>query len=422
MLTDAKISGLKAPESGRLEVPDKLVPGLRVRVGSGGAKAFTLRTRIAGKPVNLTLGRYPQMSLAKAREAARAALVEIGAGRDPTARRHVQRRAGGAVAAGSVAEWWNLYLERAVRGRLRSGGEIERRGRRWILPALGHRQIETVTRADISRLVEDIAYSDPAAPRLREGRHVQQVLSAFFSWAMPMLDNLPSNPARDAMRPPLSPPRERVLDDAEIAAFWRAAEAMGYPFGDGFRLQLLTACRRGEVFGMGWGEIEGDGWTIPASRSKNKRAHFVPLSRQALELIDALPHLAGPLLFPATRVQRAGDVRDDARPVSGFSKAWPRLVAAMEADMGRPVPTFTPHDLRRTAATGMQRLGIALPVIEAALNHVSGTRAGIVGTYQRHDFAAEKRHALEAWGAEVARIVEGGPADKVVLMRKRRAT
>ncbi|WP_448580678.1 integrase arm-type DNA-binding domain-containing protein, partial [Thermaurantiacus sp.] len=241
MLTDAKIAGLQPPATGRLEVPDKLVPGLRVRVGPSGAKAFTLRARIAGRPANLTLGRYPAMTLAKAREAARAALVEIQAGRDPTASRATRGRAGGASNAGTLTEWWSLYLERGTfnKGtgeRLRSLPEIERLGRKWILPALGHRRVETVTRADISRLVEDVAFGRAEKPRHREARHIQQQLSAFYSWLLPMLDTIPTNPARDALRPPMSAPRDRVLDEEEIGACWRAAERMGWPFGPGVRL------------------------------------------------------------------------------------------------------------------------------------------------------------------------------------------
>ncbi len=402
-------------------MPDALVPGLRIRVGPSGSKTFTLRTRIAGKPVNLTLGRYPTLTLARARDRARTALADIAAGRDPAARRASERRAGSASKARTLAEWWELYLIRAVRGRLRSAGEIERRGRKWILPALGHRRVETITRADVSRLVEDVAYGEPGRERLREGRHVQQVLSAFFSWALPMLDDMPGNPARDAMRPPLAPPRDRVLDDAELVAFWRACDVIGWPWGPGFQLQLLTATRRGEVFGASWAEIEGDSWTIPADRSKNGRAHFVPLSGPAMDILASLPRLEGTLIFPATRLHRAGDDPLRSRPVSGFSKAWPRLVKAMAAELGATPAPFRPHDLRRTAATRMQALGVGVTVVEAVLNHVSGTRAGIVGTYQRHAYASEKRHALARWAEELSRILDGRPGAKVLPIHRRPA-
>ncbi|MFQ3666337.1 MAG: site-specific integrase [Sphingomonadaceae bacterium] len=421
MLTDAKIAGLKGKPGERLEVRDTLVPGLRVRVGASGAKAFTLRTRIAGRPVNVTLGRYPDMTLAKARDAARALLVEIKAGRDPVARRAVAGKVGGLSNAGTLAFWWERYLDRSVRGRLRSAREVERLGAKWIVPALGHRRIETITRADISRLVDAVAYPAGGKPRAREGRHVHQQLSAFFSWVLPMIDGLPSNPCRDALRPKAGPPRERVLDEAEIGALWRVCGDLGWPWGSAVRLLLLTGLRRGEVFGARWEEFEGNTWLIPGARTKNGRAHFVPLSRPALEILEALPRLEGPLLFPATRLVRAGERRDPERPVSGFSKAGARLVARVADEVGRPLEPFTLHDIRRTVATGLQRIGVALPVVEAVLNHVSGTRAGIVGVYQRHDFAAERRQALEAWAAEIERLAHGPASDRVVPLRGGRA-
>jgi integrase len=193
--------------------------------------------------------------------------------------------------------------------------------------------------------------------------------------------------------------RERVLFGDELAAIWRATDGAG-AFNGIVRLLILTGQRREEVAEMKWAELAADfsTWTIPASRAKNGATHIVPLQ----ELLRSLPQF-GELVFPGLR-----------GPFNGWSKAK----AALDPKAG--VTNWRLHDLRRTAATGLQRLGVRLEVTEQVLNHVSGSRAGIVGVYQRHDFASEKRAALDAWGEHVLAIVEGRAAtDNVVALRER---
>jgi integrase len=197
--------------------------------------------------------------------------------------------------------------------------------------------------------------------------------------------------------------RERVLSDTELAAVWRATD-LAVPFNSIVRLLMLTGQRRSEVGSMAWEELSDDwaAWTIPASRTKNNTTHLVPLSAPALELLRAAPH-CGALVFP-------GSLRDRS------FNSWAKAKAALDARSG--VTDWRLHDLRRTVATGLQRLGVRLEVTEAILNHISGSRAGIVGVYQRHDWRDEKRQALEAWGAHVKAIVEGRPvASNVAVLR-----
>lgn len=146
-------------------------------------------------------------------------------------------------------------------------------------------------------------------------------------------------------------------------------------------------------------EFLGDLWTIPSSRAKNGKAHLVPLSPLALELIDKLPVIDGSdKLFPVKGNPDAS--------VNGFSKGHPRLLREMaKLQDGKAVEHFILHDLRRTVATNMQRLQVPMPVTEAVLNHISGSRAGIAGIYQRHDYFAEKRAALIQWADELARVI-----------------
>jgi integrase len=193
-----------------------------------------------------------------------------------------------------------------------------------------------------------------------------------------------------------------VLTDDELKALWKAAGELGWPFGDIVRLLILTGQRRDEVGEMGWPELalEQRLWTLPRGRVKNDNGHEVPLSAPAIEVIEKLPRVKGcPFVFSTT-----GET-----PVSGWGKGKDRLDEAAGFDDWRL------HDLRRTVASGMARLGIALPVIEKVLNHSSGSFRGIVGVYQRHSFADEKRAALEAWGRFVEQLVSGTPPNVIPL-------
>jgi integrase len=364
-----------------------------------------LRRRILGKMRNLTIGHYPALGLAAARQKARAALEDAEAGVDPV-RRLPRPRARDGVPDAAFAFWWEQYLDRHVRGRLRSTKNIEGLGKRHILPTFGSRPVTSITRADISRLMEKVAYSKPDRPRLREARYIRQTLSAFYNWALPMLDEMPANPATHALRIPVGPPRERVLSDKEIRAFWKATGHMGTPFGPAFRLLLLTATRRSEVLEARWSELQRDVWTIPTHRVKNKSPHILPLPKAVLKILDSLPREPGSdLWFPsATQFGRRADGSLEERGSSGVTKAVNRMQKLMTDDIG-PFPRFTLHDLRRTAATRMQGLGLPLPVAEAVLNHVAGSRGGIIGVYQRHAYFEEKRQGLQLWAAELDRLV-----------------
>ena len=192
--------------------------------------------------------------------------------------------------------------------------------------------------------------------------------------------------------------RERVLSDEELVAIWVATKDPS-AYNAIVRMLMLTGQRREEVTAITWDEIAPDvsTWTIPASRAKNGVAHIVPLSRQAQATLGPAPRIQRDaaadepeLVFPGLR-----------GPFKGFSKAKESL----DKDSG--VKVWRLHDLRRTMATGLQKLGVRLEVTEAVLNHVSGSRAGIVGVYQRHEWTDEKRAALNAWGAHVEAIVEG---------------
>jgi len=404
-LTDAKIKGLKAPERGQAEYADKVVSGLRIRIGASGTRTFIIRKRIGGRIANVTVGRFhdQRFTLTDARKKARTLLNDIEGGHDPRGETRKKTGAG----AGTIRSLFDDY-KKAKAGR-RSIAEVERIFNKYVLPEIGDRLADSLSRADVTRLIDGVA-TGGGKPTPVMARAVAAQLSAFYTWAMPRLDRLDVNPCRDAGKPDVPKPRERVLSNDEIKALWTVLEGEGLPWGPSVKLLILTGQRRDEVFSADRAEfdLEAKLWTIPADRAKNGKAHLVALSKAAVALIEAVPVIDGSAkLFPS----RA----DPERGASGFSRALARIIADMVKELG-PVERFTLHDLRRTMATGLQRLGVRLEVTEAVLNHVSGSRGGLVGVYQRHQFQDEKRHALDAWAAEVERIVTATERGNVVKL------
>jgi integrase len=202
-----------------------------------------------------------------------------------------------------------------------------------------------------------------------------------------------------------------VLTDDELRGFWLGCDELSEPFGPLLKLLLLTGARLREVAEMTHAELNGGTWIVPPSRTKNKLAHTVPLPCMAQEIIADLARVAGEPGFLFSTNGRT--------PVSGFSKIKARLDGIMlklARNEGADIPPWRIHDLRRTAATGMARAGVDLPVIERALNHVSGSFAGIVGVYQRYKFEDEVRAALEAWANLLCSIVEPREAKNLAAL------
>lgn len=381
-LTDAKLAGMKRPPSGQVEIIDKTVPGLRVRIGQSGKPSFIIRKRVGGKIRVITLGQYgARFSLADARKAARSALSDLDAG-----------KAVAPVKRGTltIKSLWSEYL--ATKTALRSHREIVRIGEKHILPELGERMADAVTRGDVTRFIDGIA-----APVMARLVHAQ--LSAFYSWAMPRLDKLASNPCRDAGRPAKPKARDRVLTEYEMATLWRVVDAQAEPWRSAVKLLILTGQRKSEVFEARRAEfdLKAGLWTIPAERAKNGAAHIVPLSEAAKNVLEAIEEVQGSrLLFPADG--------NPENPASGISKAVERIRAGVRAELGEDIGGWSLHDIRRTVATSLQRLGIRFEVTEAVLNHVSGSKGGVAGVYQRYGWAEEKKAALDAWALEVERL------------------
>lgn len=403
------------PDTNRREIPDPALSGLYLVVQPSGAKSWALRYRYAGKPRKLTLGRWPIMGVADARAAASDAIEAVEQGNDPGATKQrvkAERMEAQLSERDKVKTLLGQYAKRHL-SKLRSGGEVKRRLDVEFLPEYGDHDVQEITKRDIRELLEKIADSG----RVTTANRMRLYLSGFFNWCIER-DSITLSPVQGVKAVAKEVSRDRVLSDDEIRLLWLACERAGYPWGQAAQTLLLTGQRLNEVLGMTDSELQGDTWQLSTDRTKNKRAHAVPLSDAVQSVLSAADRIEGHsgLIFTTT-----GNT-----PISGHYKARNRLarmmaeIASDEAGVPVEIPHWTFHDLRRTAATGMARLGIPVRVTEAVLNHVSGTAAGIVSVYQRHDYADEKRNALDAWARLVAELVDG-KADNVVRIEGARA-
>ncbi len=428
-LTDRSVAAATCP-AGRKDmlIFDEALPGFGLRVTAGGKRTFIFQYRVGAKVRRTVLGTFgAELTTAKARKKAEALRGQVRDARDPVAERRAARVAAEAAEAvekaaraaaaytvdAMIGQWAAHHLaERSASYAKRVPAELRAALAAWkAAPAASFAQADAVRTLDTIKSER----GPVAANRLRA------VARACWGWAVKR-GALASNPWEATPRPARETPRERVLSDAEVGALWTAAGGMNAPWSGIVQLLLLTGQRRGEVAGMRWDELDLEAglWSLLGSRTKNHKPHAVPLPPEALAV-----------LAEVKRRRTAELVFEGARRTtpSGFGKMKGRLDVAMQKaakDAGRTVAPWTLHDIRRTVATGLQRLGVRLEVTEAILNHVSGSRSGIVGVYQRHGWEREKAEALKAWTAHVLRCAAGqagasGAAGKVADMAAHRA-
>ena len=380
MLTELAVRQATAKDGKRIEVWDEKMPGFGVRISPSGVKTFVLMYYVAGNKRRLSLGRYPAISLAKARQKALAALNQIADGRDPQADRKIERSP--YAFSDVVDEFVRIHCTRHYRGN--HAREMERVLRSRFVARWGSRDIREIKRSDILRVIDEAV--DAGTPSA--ANHAFASIRKFLNWCLER-GIIETNPCSRLSRPAPVNSRERVLDADEIAAIWSAATSFAPPFSQIIRLLLLTAQRRGEVVGMCWNEIDWTErtWTIPPTRTKNKRTQIVPLSPLAITVLKSTPRLHDQFVFPAR-------VKETTTP-SGFSKVKRRL------DELSGVASWTLHDLRRTAATHLARDGTAPHVIERILNHSSGILGGVAGIYNRFEYLPEMRFALDLWAGKL---------------------
>lgn len=374
-LTDLAIKRAAAPATGQSELWDSAIPGFGVRISSKGARSFVLLYRYQGHPRRWTLGRYPALSLADARQMASDALTKLEAGKDPQA---VEGEQGVTLFADALERFFTAYCDQ--HNRPSTAAETKRNMRAIFLPPWQRRTLASLTRADVLAITDAlIAKGSPSA-----ARHAHAHARKFFSWCVER-GFLENSPMANLSPPVRAQNRARALSLPELAAAYGAANEIGYPFGTIVKLLILTGQRRGEVTGMEWAELDLEAalWTIPAVRSKNGRAHALPLAPVALATIQDIPRLSQRFVFPARGNHEA--------TFSGWSKAKRELDAMVR------IPDWTLHDLRRSMATNLAGLGTPPHIVERILNHAGGTFAGVAGVYNRFEYGEEMREALGEW-------------------------
>jgi integrase len=420
----------------RQEIPDGLLVGMYLVVQLSGAKSFAVRYRHAGQPRKLTLGAFPALSLDAARDIGAKALRAAAEGRDPATEKQAAKNDAKKAGAEAIRDQRDLFENVAhefiERHALKNNRESTWRETARILglrpspndPAIlvdvggdvmsawKGRKIQDITKRDIVALLDGV--SDRGSPIM--ANRVLSAVRKLFNWCVAR-DVIQNSPCTLVTPPAPERSRDRILGDDELRMVWSAADGDGWPFGPLVKLLALTGQRLAEVGSMRWDEIDLENrlWTLPAERVKNSKRHEVPLSDAAVAIIAALPRIKTTKGFVFT-------TRRDVA-VSGFSRAKDRLDIAIAAAVprgGKILDHWTFHDIRRTMASGMARLGIQLPVIEKVLNHTSGSFRGVVGVYQRHSYADEKRKALDAWAAHVNAIVTGELEPNVVSLAEHR--
>ena len=418
-LTTQSVEKLKPDPIKRLELPDAVLPGFYLVIQPSGAKSWAVRYRYGGRSRKLTLGPYPALDLAVARERGRDALQTLALGRDPGREKaEANRRAREMVPErDQVSAVVEGFIERHVRPntKKRSAEESERIFRKHVLPCWGRTRVHDISRADVIELLDRLVDSGRPVLANRTLAHVRK----FFNWCVDR-GILDTSPCVRIAAPSMEKSRDRVLSDAELRLVWKAAEGGGPPFGPFVQLLVLTGQRRDEVAGMRWSELNPDGsvWDIPGERTKNSEAHQIPLTDAAQAVLKGIPRLAGSdLVFTTT----------GKTPISGYSNAKERLdstmleiaseeISASDSPQNSAIPPWRLHDIRRTAASGMARLGTPVHVIEAILNHRTGQVSGVAAIYNRHNYLPEKRKALEAWADYAAALVTDQPTRNVIAL------
>jgi integrase len=382
-LTDAYVRTVAAPKTGRIEIRESETPGFALRVTENGAKSWALIYYFNGRKTRLTLGAYPEMSLADARKQAREHRSEVENGKDPAAEKRSAR------AAQTVSEAAEVYIERWAKPNKRTWA-----GDRWmlnkhVLPYWRDRKLREIQRADVIDLLERVAKNAPIL-----ANRVRALLSKLFRFAISQA-LCDFNPVRDTVRPTKENPREFSLTPMQIRTIWKAVgELENERVRDFYKLAFLTCARRGELLGMTWAETDLDAalWSLPVERVKNGRAWRVPLPPTAVAVLRKRKARAGssPFVF-------ADEDGEQLRP-----GALRVAHCALTKTVGIP---FRLHDTRSLSITQIAAMNVPADVLDQILNHVS--QQGVTRRhYDRYTREPEHRRALLRWDHWLQGVVE----------------
>ena len=376
-LTELTIRKAK-PADKRYDLFDASARGLGLRVAISGTKSWFIMRRFNGRMLRITFGRYPEISLANARLKVPEVLREMADGRTQGQRK---------------TDLFKIVLEEWLKkdqAKNKSVHQVKMAMYLHALPALGNMSVTSITKRDVNKMIDKVvdAGSPVAANR------ILAYTKRFFSWCKER-DILDQSPVEAIKLPSKENDRDRVLNLGEIKSFWISCDKMGYPWGPVFQLLLLTGARLKEVSQASWSEISISDRTLdlPGSRTKNERAHQIQLSVQTLKILLSLPKVEGQDFLFST---------NGKTPVSGFSKVKKRL------DILCGVANWRFHDLRRSFAThSSEKLSVSPVIVDKILNHRTGQVRGVTAVYQRGEYLAERREALQKWGDYIERLVAG---------------
>jgi integrase len=380
--TVTKLLGKKPGKTADVIVFDDDLPGFGLRIRDGGSKTWVYQYKLGTQHRRISLGKYPALPPAAARKTASKLHAQVRLGDDPAAAK-AEKQAKAAETFGAVLK---TYLARR-RGQIRDSSlrEVERHLQRNLAPL----HSVPVDKLDRRTIAAQLARLTMEAGPIQANR-TRASCAKFLNWCL--AEGLTENNPAMHTNKNAEKSRDRVLSDKELKAIWKALPENDY--GAIVRLLILTGQRAAEIAGLRWSEIDFDRNVIvlPGNRTKNHRSHIVPLSKPARAILEArLQHNGRDLVFGIGE-----------RGFSGWSKSKARLDDALAV-----APPFVIHDIRRSAATHMAELGIQPHVIEAVLNHVSGSKSGVAGIYNRAAYETEKATALSRWAEHVAAIVEG---------------
>jgi integrase len=396
-LTAQKAAALKlAPgQTDRIEFDDA-IPGFGLRLRGGGGRSWIFQYKLGSKQRRLVLGKASAISAGAARDIASRLHAKVKLGGDPAA----EKATGKARAADTFGSLATKYLD-FQKDNIRERSLVEvTRHLNVHAKALHALPVTTVDQRTIADRLNAVAKVSGAVAANR----TRASLSAMFGWAM--REGLaPANPVVNTNKREEAT-RDRVLSDAELRTIWHSLEDDHY--GAIIKLLMLTGQRANEIAALRWEEIDfaGDLIRLPAERTKNGRAHDVPMAGTVRALlksqnkVEDRPHVFG---------YRGG-------PFSGWSKSKAALDKRIAE--GAAIPHWTPHDLRRTAATGMAEIGVQPHIIEAVLNHVSGHKGGIAGIYNRAQYGSEKAQALARWDDHIAAVIKGRKSNVMPIRRR----
>lgn len=386
-ITDRTLLKDHAVKGERLEIWDDLLAGFGVRITSRGVKSFFVFTRLYGRPLRVTLGNYPALSLTDARETARQALIAVQKGEDPRRRR--------SAAAGTVDHLIEEFKKRHLSKLKASSAKVaayylDSR----FLRRFRNRRFAEIKRGEIRAFIDDIVDEG-------RGTTANRTLAAvrgMYSWAVER-GEMEISPCHGIKAPAKEVQRSRFLTMDEVELVWRASEVLSPAYRAFVRMLLLTGQRRESVAQMRRRDIVNDIWTIPRENMKGDRTHSVPLSTLAKATLASVPIIDDCDIVFTT---------DGRTAVQGFSK----MKAQIDSELGRLIKArdgeatemahWRIHDLRRTAGTHIARIGHPRLLVSKILGHAEG---GVTQIYELYSYDEEKRRALEAWSYEIERIL-----------------